>query len=75
MLFTYAPSSPALVLFKAVGKLFPRGNRSPAIVPVAGDALHRRLAADPVLRELPTARTRRIASGFYTSQALELVRP
>ena len=74
VLFTYAPSSPALVVFKAVGKLFPRGNRSPAIVPVAGDALHRRLAADEVLRELPTARTRRIASGFYTSQALELVR-
>ncbi|RZS58557.1 magnesium protoporphyrin IX methyltransferase [Sphaerotilus mobilis] len=75
VLFTYAPSSPALVLFKAVGKLFPRGNRSPAIVPVAGERLHRSLAADAVLRELPAARTRRIASGFYTSQALELVRP
>ncbi|MEE8614975.1 MAG: magnesium protoporphyrin IX methyltransferase, partial [Roseateles sp.] len=35
LLFTFAPSSPALQVFKAVGKLFPRGNRSPAIVPVA----------------------------------------
>jgi magnesium-protoporphyrin O-methyltransferase len=74
VLFTYAPSSPALVMFKAVGKLFPRGNRSPAIVPVAGVRLHRSLAQDAVLRDLPAARTRRIASGFYTSQALELVR-
>ncbi|MDP4301372.1 magnesium protoporphyrin IX methyltransferase [Leptothrix discophora] len=74
VLFTFAPSTPVLAVFKAVGKLFPRGNRSPSIAPVAEAALRRGLAADPVLAELPPGRTRRVASGFYTSQALELVR-
>jgi magnesium-protoporphyrin O-methyltransferase len=74
LLFTYAPSSPALEVMKAVGKLFPRGNRSPAIVPVGEHKLHRLLAAEPGLQGWATARTQRVASGFYTSQALELVR-
>lgn len=74
ILFTYAPSNPALVVFRAVGKLFPRGNRSPSIVPVAEKSLHRRLAAEPQLADWKPARTQRVASGFYTSQALELRR-
>ncbi|WP_204304599.1 class I SAM-dependent methyltransferase, partial [Klebsiella variicola] len=49
LLFTFAPSSPALQVFKAVGKLFPRGNRSPAIVPVAERQLERRLDTHPRL--------------------------
>ncbi len=73
MLFTYAPSSPALEVFRAVGKLFPRGDRSPSIVPVAGKTLHRLIAVDPQLRAWKAGRTERIASGFYTSQATELV--
>ena len=73
VLFTYAPSSPALEVFRAVGKLFPRGDRSPAIVPVAGKTLHRLVAADPHLRGWQAGRTQRISSGFYTSQAMELV--
>jgi magnesium-protoporphyrin O-methyltransferase len=74
MLFTYAPSNPALVAMRAVGRFFPRGNRSPSIVPVAEKSLHRRLAAEPQLANWSAARTQRIASGFYTSQALELLR-
>lgn len=74
MLFTFAPSSPALELFKAVGKLFPRGDRSPSIVPIAEKVLHRRIADDPLLKGWQRARTQRISSGFYTSQALELVK-
>jgi magnesium-protoporphyrin O-methyltransferase len=74
LLFSYAPSSPALEVFRAVGKLFPRGNRSPAIVPVAERWLHRRLDEEPQLAGWTRARTERIASGFYTSQALELLR-
>ncbi len=75
LLFTFAPSSPALELFKAAGKLFPRGNRSPAIVPVAERKLQRRLDAHPRLLAWETRRCQRISSGFYTSQAMELVRP
>jgi len=75
LLFTFAPSNPVLVLFKAAGKLFPRGNRSPAIVPVAERQLRRRLGAHPRLAAWDLGRSQRVASGFYTSQAMELVKP
>lgn len=72
MLFTYAPSNPALATMHAVGKLFPRGDRAPAIMPVSERDLHRRLAGEPLLQGWSPGRTERIASGFYTSQAQEL---
>ncbi|RZL36321.1 MAG: magnesium protoporphyrin IX methyltransferase [Rubrivivax sp.] len=74
LLFTFAPSSPALELFKAAGKLFPRGNRSPSIVPVAERNLRLRLDGHPRLLAWDASRSQRISSGFYTSQAMELVR-
>ncbi|MEJ8848840.1 magnesium protoporphyrin IX methyltransferase [Variovorax rhizosphaerae] len=72
ILFTFAPSSPALIVFRAVGRLFPRDNRAPWIEPVAEKQLHRLLARDALLGTWHRGRTQRIASGFYTSQALEL---
>ncbi len=75
VLFTYAPSNPALIAFRAVGRLLPRSDRAPWIEPVAESTLHRLLAADPALQGWQRGRTQRISSGFYTSQALELVRP
>lgn len=74
VIFTFAPSNPALEVMHAVGKLFPRGDRSPAIVPVAHKKLHRLIDTQPQLADWRPARTQRISSGFYTSQALELVR-
>ena len=74
MLFTYVPSNPALEVFRAVGKLFPRGDRSPAVVPVPERWLHRRIDSEPQLQGWARGRTQRISSGFYTSQALELGR-
>lgn len=74
VLFTYAPSNPALIAFRAVGRLLPRSDRAPWIEPVAESTLHRLLAADPALQDWQRGRTQRISSGFYTSQALELVR-
>ncbi len=74
LLFTYAPSNPALIAMRAVGRLFPRKDRAPWIEPVAEATLHRLLAADPELQDWQRGRTERIASGFYTSQALELLR-
>lgn len=74
LLFTFVPSNPGLEVFRAVGKLFPRGDRSPAVVPVAERRLHRRIDADPRLQGWSRGRTERISSGFYTSQALELTR-
>ncbi|WP_119354325.1 magnesium protoporphyrin IX methyltransferase [Azohydromonas sediminis] len=74
IVFTFAPRTPALAAMHAVGQWFPRGNRSPAIEPVAEAELHQRLRDEPLLAGWQAARTQRVASGFYTSQALELVR-
>ena len=73
MVFTFAPRNPALAAMRAVGRLFPRGNRAPWIEPVAQKSLRRRLAKG--VPQFDIGRTQRVASGFYTSQALELVRP
>ena len=75
MLFTYAPSNPALIAFRAVGRLFPRSDRAPWIEPVRETALHQMLRADATLGTWELGRTERVSSGFYTSQALELVQP
>ncbi len=72
ILFTYAPRTPALTLMHAVAGLFPRGDRAPAIEPVGANALERQIRAEPGLSGWRIGRTRRIACGFYTSQALEL---
>ena len=69
--FTYAPRTPLLLAMQAAGKLFPRRDRSPAIVPASAAQLARRLAAVPGWR---TARDARVDVGFYKSHALEMVR-
>lgn len=71
ILFTFAPRTTLLAAMHTVGKVFPKSDRSPAIVPVAEDELRERLAH---LGGWSIGRTQRISSGFYTSQALELVR-
>ncbi len=70
--FTFAPRTPVLGLMHAVGRLFPRGDRAPAIEPVAEGMLRRLLTEDPALTGWQQRRTLRIVSGFYTSQAQEL---
>jgi magnesium-protoporphyrin O-methyltransferase len=72
--FTFAPATPLLSTMHAVGLLFPRGNRAPAIIPVSQPRLIKAIAKDPRLAEWRVGRTARIISGFYMSQALELVR-
>jgi magnesium-protoporphyrin O-methyltransferase len=74
MLFTFAPRTPALTVMHAVGRLFPRGDRAPAIEPVAEGRLRRLLTTDAALAHWQPGRTQRIARGFYKSQAMELVR-
>lgn len=74
ILFTFAPSSPLLATMHAVGRVFPRGNRAPAIEPVAEATLRRLIAAEAGLSGWRLARSERIQTGFYTSQALELDR-
>jgi magnesium-protoporphyrin O-methyltransferase len=74
LVFTFAPRTPLLSVMHAVGKLFPRADRAPAIEPVPETGLRGRIAADPEMKAWHSGRTRRIVSGFYTSQALELAR-
>lgn len=74
VLFTFAPRTPALALMHAVGQLFPRGNRSPAIEPVAPARLLARVGQHEALAGWRPARTSRVGAGFYISQALELRR-
>lgn len=73
LLFTFAPSTPALATMHAVGRLFPRGDRAPAIEPVRPASIGRLIRRHPALEICKIGRTERIASGFYTSEAMELV--
>jgi magnesium-protoporphyrin O-methyltransferase len=69
IVFTVAPRTPVLSAMHLVGKLFPRGDRSPAIVPQDTDALARTVARTCGRRlEL----VGRVATGFYISQAMEM---
>jgi magnesium-protoporphyrin O-methyltransferase len=72
--FTFAPRTPLLATFWAVGRAFPRADRAPALEPVAEGDLRRLIETAPGLRGWAAGRTLRVARGFYTSQALELVR-
>jgi magnesium-protoporphyrin O-methyltransferase len=74
ILFTFAPKTFLLAAMHSVGRLFPRGDRAPAIEPVSVNKISRIIGEDITLQSWAPARTRRIASGFYTSQAMELVR-
>jgi magnesium-protoporphyrin O-methyltransferase len=72
IVFTYAPRTPLLATARAVGKLFPRADRAPAIEPVATARITRQLARTPALAEWRAGRTLRISRAFYVSQAMEL---
>jgi magnesium-protoporphyrin O-methyltransferase len=74
VLVTVAPRTPALTLMHTIGRIFPRRDRAPAIVPAGISALCRRIEAEPGLAGWRIGRTERVMNGFYTSQALELVR-
>ena len=71
IIFTVTPRTPALMLMLTMGKIFPRADRAPAIAPADLEALARRLAA---ISDVSVGRTRRVQGGFYTSQAMELLR-
>jgi len=71
--FTFAPRTPALTVLHTVGKLLPRADRAPAIIPAGEAALKAAFAV--ALPGWQQPRCQRISGGFYKSQALELVRP
>ena len=73
---TYAPSTPLLEVMHAVGRLVPQTrhtNRAPAIEPLRQRLLYEAIAESRALTDWIPARTTRVQSVFYISQALELV--
>lgn len=72
LLTTFAPRTPALALMHAAGRLFPRGDRAPAIEPVSERRLADLIARDACLAQWQIGRTLRVSRGFYMSQAMEL---
>lgn len=71
ILFTFAPYTPLLGAMNNVGKLFPRSDRSPAIVPIAESELRAALAG---FDGWEVRRSGRISRGFYKSHGMELVK-
>lgn len=70
IVWTFAPRTPLLAVMHAAGRLFPRGDRAPRIVPMPEAGVRAALAA--ALPDWHADRTQAVKSGFYTSQALEL---
>ena len=71
MIFTFAPRTVPLTALWAVGKLFPRGDKSPAIEPQPPEKLRRELSQ---IDKFKLGRHHRVATGFYISQVQELIR-
>jgi magnesium-protoporphyrin O-methyltransferase len=74
IVMTFAPRTPILAVMHAVGGIFPRGDRAPRIVPVAPETLARQLREHAGCAGWDRERSERIATGFYVSQGLELLR-
>ena len=65
MIFTVAPRTPLLMTMWRVGKLFPRSDRSPTMIPHSPARIAHELGKGR-LRDVE-----RVTSGFYISNALE----
>lgn len=72
ILFTVAPRTPILGTMLSIGKLLPRGNRSPAIVPQNIAKLRRAITGHPGFAGFTPGRGQSVKSGFYFSHAMEI---
>ena len=73
IVFTFIPRTPLLVAMHAVGRLFPKGDRSPSFRPLGERTLRDLIAGEASLSSWQAGRTHCIARGFYISQAQEIV--
>jgi magnesium-protoporphyrin O-methyltransferase len=74
IIFTFAPSNLMLELMIRVGKVFPRKDRSPTIVPIAEETIIKVIEANDQLVGWKVGFTQKISSSFYKSQAMEIYR-
>ncbi|WP_414898680.1 magnesium protoporphyrin IX methyltransferase [Rhodovulum sp. YEN HP10] len=72
IVFTVAPKTPLLSVMHVTGKLFPRSDRSPRIIPHSEARIAGALRKAGVKGRLRAVA--RVAKGFYISQAMELER-
>ncbi|MEM8651600.1 MAG: magnesium protoporphyrin IX methyltransferase [Pseudomonadota bacterium] len=72
--FTFAPKTPALAAMKSIGRFFPKSDRSPSIEPISEANLRSAIEASMITNfGFQIARTKRVSTGFYKSQAMEIV--
>ena len=71
---TFAPKTVPLAVMHAFGRLLPHSDRAPSIQPTAKAKLEQRLMAQPAFAAWRIGRSDRVNSGFYTSQAIEVIR-
>jgi len=74
IIFTFAPSTFALELMIRSGKLFPKKDRSPFIVPIAEDTMRKQIRQADDLQDWDVTFTQRVSSMFYQSQTMEITR-
>jgi magnesium-protoporphyrin O-methyltransferase len=70
MMFSFPPRTLPLAMLWGVGKLFPRGDKSPAIEPQPPRKLRAALSR---IENMKLGRSHRVATGFYISEAQELI--
>ena len=70
IVFTVAPRTRALMAMWYAGKLFPRSDRSPVMIPHDTGKLAQAAQGQGVLR--PVQPVERVSSGFYISQLMEV---
>ena len=74
IIFTFAPRTPLLAAMHSVGRLFPKSDRSPTLEPLSEFTLRYMIGCEPSFARCHIDRSKRVSSGFYTSQAMELRR-
>jgi len=74
IVFTFAPRTPMLAAMISIGRLFPQRDRAPWLEPMAEERIARLMKAHTDLGRWRCARSQRISSGFYKSQAMEWLR-
>jgi magnesium-protoporphyrin O-methyltransferase len=70
MIFSFPPRTIPLAILWGIGKLFPRGDKSPAIEPQPPKKLRNDLSK---IDRVTLGRSHRVATGFYISEAQELL--
>jgi magnesium-protoporphyrin O-methyltransferase len=74
IIFTFAPSNFLLESMIRLGKIFPKKDRSPFIIPISEKKLQEQIELSSGLGRWSITFSQRVSSSFYQSQAMELTR-